>query len=154
MVRKLIHIRPRNQVTLPQELIARWGVAPGDYLRVQISDAGKVSLSPARLAVEGSAEATEQNRQAEADIAAGRYRTFGDVNSFVRSLHEEDKPVEVKTAAPAPSNFDPSAVLENVERALILASLQASNWNKRAAAKRFAENLKKFRVDRDLERVK
>ena len=153
MVRKLIHIRPRNQVTLPQDLVSRWGVGPGDYLRVQISDQGAVSLAPARLAVEGSAEAAEQNRQAEKDIAAGRYRTFDDVNSFVRSLREEEEPVEAKAAGRSSANLDP-AVLENVERALILASLQASNWNKRAAAKRLAENLKKFNVARDLERVK
>lgn len=154
MVRKLIHIRPRNQVTLPQELISRWGVEPGDYLRVQISDDGKVSLSPARLAVEGSSEAAEQNHQAEADIAAGRYRTFEDVDSFVHSLREEEEPVEVSAAAGRPSaNVDP-AVLENVERALILAALQASNWNKRAAAKRLAENLKKFTAEQYSERVK
>jgi hypothetical protein len=84
MLRKLIHIRPRNQSTLPQELVFRWEVLPGDYLRAQISDDGKVSLAPARLAVEGSPEADEQNRQAEKDIEAGRYRTFEDVKGFCR----------------------------------------------------------------------
>lgn len=153
MLRKLIHIRPRNQITLPQELITRWGVEPGDYLRVQISDEGNVSLAPARLAVEGSPEAAEQNRQAEQDIAAGRYRTFEDVNSFVHSLHEEEEPLEGKATIRLPANAEP-AVRENVERALILSALQASNWNKRAAAKRLAQNLKNFRVERDLERVK
>jgi len=153
MLRKLIHIRPRNQVTLPQELISRWGVEPGDYLRVQISDEGRVSLSPARLAVEGSREAVEQNRQAEDDIAAGNYRTFADAKSFVRSLREEAEPAEVNPAASGQAKIE-LHVLENLERAAILAALQASNWNKRAAAKRLTENLKKIRVQRDLERVK
>jgi Bacterial regulatory protein, Fis family len=149
MLRKLIHVRPRNQITLPQELVSRWKVLPGDYLRVQISDDGNVSLAPARLAVEGSPAAHEQNRQAEKDIEAGRYRTFEDVKGFVNSLEEE--PVEVAMASALPA---PPAIVEDIERALILAALQNSNWNKRAAAKRVVEGLKNFRFGKDPERTK
>jgi transcriptional regulator with GAF, ATPase, and Fis domain len=137
MVRKLISIRSRNQITLPQELAELWKVGEGDYLSAQIAEDGKVSLTPARVAVEGSAEAVQQNRQAEADIKAGRYRTFEDAESFARSLKE---------MAPVPTTAkDCSMTLnDDIERVLILTTLQATNWNKRAAAKRLNAQLKKF----------
>jgi len=147
MFRKLIRIRSRNQITLPQELTFLWKVGAGDYLRAQISDDGKVSLAPARLAVEGSPEAIEQNRQAEEDIKARRYRTFEDVDSFVRSLEEEKQPaVKAKRSS--------KATVEAFERAFILATLQSSNWNKHAATKRFKKRLGQMFVQRDLEKVK
>jgi bifunctional DNA-binding transcriptional regulator/antitoxin component of YhaV-PrlF toxin-antitoxin module len=145
MHRKLIHIRPRNQLTLPQELLELWNVGPGDYLRVQITGDGRALLSPARIAVEGTPEAVEQNRRAEEDIKAGRYRTFEDAASFVESLQPE---------APQRVGREKPAVSADIERALILATLQASDWNKRKATKRVLESLKKFHLEHDLERVK
>ncbi len=146
MVRKLISIRSRNQITLPQELTVLWKVGEGDYLSAQISDDGRVSLVPARLAIEGSAEAGEQNRQAEADIKAKNYRTFEDVKSFGESLEEDDVTVaESRT---------PTAIGEDIERVLILATLQAANWDKRAAAKRLSAGLRKFSGALEREKVK
>lgn len=167
MFRKLIHIRPRNQVTLPQELTSLWQVGPGDYLQLHISDDQKVTIAPFRVAIEGSTEATEQNRQAESDIQAHRYRTFDDLASFTQSLEKPaEEPIEV-TVEPLhgqtnPLGTDPLAgldpatrtMLENVERALILTTLQATRGNKQAAAARLAERLKKFSYQQDFEGVK
>jgi hypothetical protein len=147
MVRKLISIRSRNQITLPQELATLWKVGEGDYLSAQISDDGKVSLAPARVAVEGSPEAVGQNRQAEADIKAGRYRTFEDAKSFARSL-EENAP----QAAVAKDCL--MTISDDIERVLILATLQATKGDKRAAAKRLNAGLKRFSGSLVTEKVK
>jgi antitoxin component of MazEF toxin-antitoxin module len=156
-------IRPRNQVTLPQELITLWNLQPDDYLKLQISDDHKVTIFPVRIATEGSPEAREQNREAQADIESGGYRTFADVNSFAESL-EEPIEVTVEPVSSMPGAFakdplpglDPSAraMLENLESALLGATLLATKGDKRAAAERLAERLKKMDYHQDFEGVK
>src|SRR5271155_4197093 len=87
MARKFIHIRSRNQITLPAEVVSHLKVGENDYLHVEVYG-GKVQLAPARLATLGTPEADEQNRRADEDIKAGRYRIFKNAESFSRSLRD------------------------------------------------------------------
>jgi transcriptional regulator with AAA-type ATPase domain len=143
MVRKFIYIRSRNQITLPIEVVSHLGVGEGDYLQVEMGSAGKAQFAPARLAVVDTAAAAEQDRLAEEEIRTGQFETFNDVDSFARSLGE-DQP-----AALAPSFRS----IEQMERDLIAATLSATKWNMNAAAKRLGwnssrikERLKKFNL--------
>src|SRR6266566_3074246 len=128
MIRKFIYVRSRNQITLPTEVVSYLEVGEGDYLQVEIGPTGKAQLAPARLAVVGTSEAAKQNGQAEEEIKTGQFETFHDVDSFARSLGEDQT---------EPSGKDvtwPS--IEKMERELIAAALQATSWNTNAAAKR------------------
>jgi bifunctional DNA-binding transcriptional regulator/antitoxin component of YhaV-PrlF toxin-antitoxin module len=84
MARKLVYIRSRNQITLPAEVVSHLDVGKGDYLQVEIAPGGRAQLAPARLATLGTPEADEQNRRADEDIKAGRFRIFKDAESFSR----------------------------------------------------------------------
>lgn len=153
MLRKLIHIRSRNQITIPEELVSHWNVGQGDYLRAYIEPDGKVTIAPARIAVEASPEAADQKRRAEEEIKAGDYRTFEDVNDFARFLEEENEE-QKESAVAAAAGRSPHVTLRDAERTYILHTLRASNWNKRAAAKFITERLKKINIDSAQERVK
>lgn len=140
---KLICIRSRNQITLPMEVVSHLDVEEGDYLQVEIDPTGKAQLAPARLAVAGTAEAAEQDRQAEEEIKTGQFETFHDVDSFARSLGED----QAEALVPSFRSLD------QMERDLIAATLSATKWNRSAAAKRlgwnssrFNQRLKKFKL--------
>jgi transcriptional regulator of acetoin/glycerol metabolism len=143
MVRKFVCVRARNQITLPIEVISHLQIAEGDYLQVEIAASGKAQLVPARLAVVGTSEAKEQDKQAEEQIRTGQFETFHDVNSFARSLGES----QTEDTVPSPRS------IIKMERDLMVATLHATKWNKSAAAKRlgwntsrFNEKLKKFKL--------
>jgi len=134
MVRKFIHIRSRNQITLPTEVVSHLDVGEGDYLKVEIGPTGKAQLAPARLAVVGTSEAAEQNSQAEEDIKTGQFKTFHDVDSFARSIGGD----RAEASVPSFQSID------QMERDLIAATLRAMNWNRSAAAKRLGWNSSRF----------
>ena len=104
--------------------------------------------NPGGHLVAGRAEAVEQNLQAEEQIKAGDYRTFDNVDFFVRSLEEEN---DLPAATAEPSK---AVTLRDAERAYILAALKANKENKRAAAKFFSQRLKKITLERELQQVK
>jgi DNA-binding NtrC family response regulator len=142
-VGKFICIRSRNQITLPKEVVSHLAVGEGDYLQVEIDPRGKAQLAPVRLAAAGTAEAAEQDREAEEEIKTGQFETFHDVDSFARSLGEG------QAAVPSLRSLD----VERMEKDLIAATLRLTKWNTSAAAKklgwnslRFKQRLKKFKL--------
>jgi len=143
MLRKIICVRARNQITLPMEVISHLQVAEGDFLQVEIAASGRAQLVPARLAVVGTPEAKQQDEQAEEQIRTGQFGTFRDVDSFASSLGQ----AQTKDTVPT------SRSLVEMERALIAATLLKTKWNRNAAAKRLglpmsrlSEKLKKFKL--------
>ena len=142
MARKFLHIRSRNQITLPREIVSHLDVGEGDYLQIEVAPGGKAQIAAARLATVGTPEAAQQDREAEEEIKLGQYRTFRDSASFARSLRGDQS----ETPLPLPRS------IEEIERELIAAILRDTNWNtERAAEKigwtpsRFSRKLRKFK---------
>lgn len=83
---EIIRLRQRGQLTLPKTVRDRLHVEEGDFLEVVGSSGDRLVLRPARLVTSGSAEAAAIDRAADADIAAGRYESFGTASELVDRL--------------------------------------------------------------------
>ncbi len=148
MARKLVRIRPKNQITLPADVLSHLDIREDDYVQVEVTSQGVAQIAPARLAVVGSPEGHESNRRAEEDFKTGRYRTYENGEAFAKALlSREGLEAEPK---------HPSRPIEQIEKELIVAVLGATNWNcKRAAEKlgwgksRLEEKLKHFKIRRE-----
>jgi AbrB family looped-hinge helix DNA binding protein len=86
----LVRIRPKGQVTIPDDIRREARVVAGDYLAVSVRD-GLIVLEPKSLidATQAWFWATEWQageREASADIAAGRTRRFESDEDFISSL--------------------------------------------------------------------
>jgi antitoxin component of MazEF toxin-antitoxin module len=94
---KLIRLRGRNQITLPNAVIESLALEEGDYLAAVLDADGIIRLRPAKLAVAGTPEAEEAIQRAEADLTAGRSVEFGTVEEFKDEMlanHDEQMPEE------------------------------------------------------------
>ena len=88
----IIRLRQRGQLTLPKTVRDQLHVGEGDFLKVVSYQGNQLVLRPARLVGYGSAEAEEVDREAERDIAAGRYRTFGTAAEVLEDLPRISRP--------------------------------------------------------------
>jgi hypothetical protein len=88
MIRDLLRLRNRNQLTLPSRVTEKLSLEPGALLELTLTDAGHVELRPARIATVGSPEADREERQAMKDIEHGRYAEFKSVEQFENDLRE------------------------------------------------------------------
>ena len=90
----LTRVGPKNQITIPAEVVKRLGLKAGDFLEVEIRDE-TLHLVPQKLIPRDQAwywtkEWQEMEREADEDIAAGRVsRVFESVDEFVRDLRSE-----------------------------------------------------------------
>jgi AbrB family looped-hinge helix DNA binding protein len=94
MARKLVRIRPKNQITLPADVLEQLNIREDDYVQVEVTPQGVAQIAPARLAVVGSPEGHESNRRAEEDFKAGRYRTYENGEAFAKALLSREGPKE------------------------------------------------------------
>ena len=106
----LLRLRPKNQLTLPNNVLDKLGVKPGDFLEVVAGPGDTIQLVPARLVREGTKEAAEVHRRASEDFAAGRYHTFNSVEDVMRALDEPAAP----SAQPLPIAIGDSRLLGGV----------------------------------------
>ena len=80
-----VRIYPADQLALPEEVSSALQVKEGDFL--EISTRGNaVILKPTRIVPFGSPEGEEEIRRAQQDFREGRFRTFGDLESFAEYL--------------------------------------------------------------------
>ena len=92
MSESLVKLQKNKNITLPTWLIRRFRMEPGDYLRIEQTAEGVV-LRPARLIDPSQAYSwTEEwqagEREAQADIAAGRTAEFDDVAALIADLED------------------------------------------------------------------
>ena len=110
MASKIVRVRDRNQVTLPLEVMQAVSLRTGDFLEVTVTTEGTLVLAPKRLVTWNTPEAAEADREAERDIAEGRYGTFENPKAFVAGLlgakpstakPPQNRPVPMKDKRPA-----------------------------------------------------
>ncbi|HKF19076.1 MAG TPA: AbrB/MazE/SpoVT family DNA-binding domain-containing protein [Candidatus Dormibacteraeota bacterium] len=88
----LTKLREKNQLTLPAEAVRGAHVRPGDYFEVEATDEG-ILLRPKKVIDAAQAwfwtpEWQAGEREASADIAAGRLKVFDSDDAFLASLDE------------------------------------------------------------------
>lgn len=88
----LTKLREKNQVTLPAEVVRGAHVGPGDYFEVEATEEG-ILLRPRKVIDATQAwfwtpEWQAGEREASADIAAGRVRVHDSDDAFLDSLNQ------------------------------------------------------------------
>lgn len=83
---KLVRLRGKNQITLPESVINALELEEGDYLAAVTGEDGTVSLRPARLDVAGTPGAEKAIQRAKGDIAAGRTEQFDSIQDFTSDM--------------------------------------------------------------------
>src|SRR5262249_34991948 len=89
-------LRARGQITLPAEVRLQVGLREGDHVIVTVED-DRIILTPARLIPRDQAwfwtpEWQAGEREADADIAAGRGQVFTDDDEFTDYLKQIPPP--------------------------------------------------------------
>lgn len=83
-----VKIGVSRQVVIPKKIHDELGLAPGDYLEVEVED-GKVVLTPKTLVNKEVERGIEEGLK---DVREGRvYGPFSSAKQLVRSLHKEAK---------------------------------------------------------------
>ena len=93
-----VDLRPRNQLTLPPEIRRALHIEVGDRVDFQVTDDGDVMVRglksiPADQAWFWTPEWQEGERQADADLAAGRFHRFHseeEMDAWLDSLGSAD----------------------------------------------------------------
>lgn len=88
----LAKVRGKGQITLPDDIRRAAKLSEGDYLEVSLSG-GAIVMRPKKLvdadqAWFWTAEWQAGEREANADIAAGRTRRFESGHDFLKTLDE------------------------------------------------------------------
>jgi AbrB family looped-hinge helix DNA binding protein len=86
----LIRLRPKGQITIPDDVRRQVRVTEGDYLAVSVRD-GAIVLEPKAVVDASQAwfwtqEWQSGEKEASGDIAAGRTRRFESDEDFLASL--------------------------------------------------------------------
>jgi AbrB family looped-hinge helix DNA binding protein len=87
----MLQIRSNGQITLPASVRRQARLKEGDLLEVTVAENGTICLAP-RVAIERDQAYfyTERwqagEREAEADLKAGRYEDFDNMDDFLKSL--------------------------------------------------------------------
>jgi bifunctional DNA-binding transcriptional regulator/antitoxin component of YhaV-PrlF toxin-antitoxin module len=89
----LVEVRKKAQITLPQVIRAELNIEIGDILEARVTG-GKLVLSVKKLVDKDQAwfwtrRWQEGERQAEADIKAGRVRRYNNAEDLINDLHRE-----------------------------------------------------------------
>ncbi len=89
---ELLQIRKKFQITLPRSIRERLELEEGDYIAAEVRD-DEIVLRPKKLidasqAWFWSTAWQEAEREAEADIQAGRVREFADAEGAIAFLRE------------------------------------------------------------------
>jgi len=62
--RAFLRLRDRNQVTLPMDVVSRFGIQVGDWIELTFSDSNSVQLRPAQIVAAGTPEAERREKDA------------------------------------------------------------------------------------------
>lgn len=82
-----------GQITLPAQARRALQIEEGDYVEVRVNSGGSITLTPKKLVDKEQAyfwteEWQRGEREADEEIAAGRHKTFDDVEDLIRELNE------------------------------------------------------------------
>ena len=82
-----------GQVTLPKAIRQKINMLPGDFVDVQLDEEGRILLTPKKLVDASQAyywtqEWQERERQARADIKAGRGKCLNSPDEVVKYFEE------------------------------------------------------------------
>jgi AbrB family looped-hinge helix DNA binding protein len=85
-------VRPKGQITIPNEVRSHLGVREGDELVFQVDNQGKVTVDLARLIPPDQAWFWSEHwqsmeREAQAEIENGRTHRFANVEDAINFLH-------------------------------------------------------------------
>src|ERR1019366_2644942 len=97
MIRELVRLRDRNQITLPAEIAEHLSVEPGALLELILSpDQDYLELRRAEGGRAGTPQAAREEQWAKEDIKAGRFSTFANPEELARSLHKSREAAELQ----------------------------------------------------------
>ncbi len=102
-LKKLIRLRERNQITLPNDVVERLGLTPGDFLLLVGNEREGYRILPTQLVTLNTAKAAQVESAALADADAGRYRQFYDVKSYSADLRARKKKQKQAAMTVSPS---------------------------------------------------
>lgn len=91
-------LRPKNQITLPSEIVAALRAREGDLINFEYdAESGLVSLRATRVIASDQAwfwtpQWQQKEREADADIAAGRVTQFDSGEDFLAALADSMHP--------------------------------------------------------------
>ncbi len=86
MNRALVHLRNRNQLTLPAEVVSGLGIKAGEWLELTVSNSNCVQLRPARIVTADTPEAEQLEQAAAENVRQKNYSTFRSPEEFDRHL--------------------------------------------------------------------
>jgi AbrB family looped-hinge helix DNA binding protein len=92
---KLIQVRKKAQLTLPLSIRKKAGIEEGDFIDIQVRD-GEIVLKLKKLVDKDQSwfwtkRWQDGEKEADADIKAGRVHEFKDADSAIKSLHQAVK---------------------------------------------------------------
>ncbi len=129
--RAFLRLRDRNQITLPADVVAQFGLEVGDLLELTLSGVKAVQLRPAHIVTAGTVEADLREKESAERMRRKENRAYASPEEFHRHLDQIEK-AEVIESAPedkpteTPITFKPDEwkqrVLSAVEAALDNAS--------------------------------
>ncbi len=79
-------LRGRNQLTLPQGIVERMELRPGDLVEFAATGRGKIEVRAARIVTRRTPEAKIEEAAAKEDIRQGRYTVITDAEHFRQRL--------------------------------------------------------------------
>ena len=98
---ELIQMRKKAQLTLPLSIRKELNIEEGDYMDVQVKN-GEIVLKVKKLVDKDQAwfwtkRWQQGEKEAEADIVAGRVHTFSDAQSALSHLHGQSAKAQNKS---------------------------------------------------------
>lgn len=92
---EVLQIASNGRITLPNSIRRKAGLNRGDLLRAEITEDGRIILTPV-VAVDRSqayfwtARWQQGEREAEEDLRSGRVRTFSSVDEMIEDLTDSE----------------------------------------------------------------
>jgi bifunctional DNA-binding transcriptional regulator/antitoxin component of YhaV-PrlF toxin-antitoxin module len=102
LVKKIVRVRDKNQITLPSVVIAGMPIRPGDFVELTRTVTGVLEIRPVSLIpLTNSPEADASIAEAERDMAKGNYQTFSGARQYADALKSRKKKREKVARATA-----------------------------------------------------
>ena len=99
----LVQVRKKYQITLPAAIRKAAGTSEGDLLAAQVQDDRTILLRPRRLVDASEAffytpEWQAAEREADEDLATGRYDDFETMTDLLADLEQQEAKLSVSEA--------------------------------------------------------
>ena len=102
LIKKIVRVRDKNQITLPSVVIAGTPIRPGDFVELTRTAHGVLEIRPVSLVpLANTAESEAAIAEAERDMANGHYQTFDSAGQYADTLRGRRKKQEKVARATA-----------------------------------------------------